>query len=106
MGDSGLLDLVTPAPTTGEIRPENDEYIELVRAAMAVRMISASWIGKFGSTPSRMWSQAQIDSKPSCSMRTPYSISSCAEGISGYLVKFRIAMPNSVVFFAIWCGSC
>ena len=33
-----------------------------VRAATAVRMISASWMGKFGSTPSRMWSQAQIDS--------------------------------------------
>src|SRR6478735_8979442 len=32
-------------------------------------------------------------------MRTPYSISPCALGISGYFVKFRIAMPNSVCFF-------
>jgi hypothetical protein len=28
-------------------------------------------------------------------MRTPYSISSAALGISGYFVKFRIAMPNT-----------
>ena len=36
--------------------------ILVVRAAIAVRMISASWIGKFGSTPSRMWSHAHSDS--------------------------------------------
>jgi hypothetical protein len=33
-----------------------------VRAATAVRIVSASWIGKLGSTPSRMWSQAHSDS--------------------------------------------
>ena len=36
--------------------------ILVVRAAIAVRIVSASWIGKLGSTPSRMWSQAQSDS--------------------------------------------
>src|SRR5262245_20025851 len=31
-------------------------------------------------------------------MRTPYSISPCALGISGYLVKLRMDMPNAVSF--------
>ncbi len=36
--------------------------IFVVRAATAVNSARASWIGKFGSTPSKMWSQAQSDS--------------------------------------------
>ena len=45
--------------------------IFVVRAAMAVSNVSESTIGKDGSTPSRMWSQTQSESKPISSIRTP-----------------------------------
>src|SRR5258708_5906696 len=35
-----------------------------------------------------------MESKPSCSIFTPYSTKAFASGISGYAVKFRAAMPN------------
>ena len=57
--------------------------IFLVRAAMAVSSVKDSMIGKFGSTPSRMWSQTQSESKPICSILTPYSTSALMSGISG-----------------------
>ena len=49
--------------------------IFFVRAAIAVSSVSESMIGKFGSTPSRMWSHTQSESKPSSSILTPYSTS-------------------------------
>ena len=44
--------------------------ILVVRAAIAVRMPTASRIGKAGSTPRITWSHAQSDSKPSASARS------------------------------------
>ena len=46
----------------GMTRTPMPSLIVCVRAAIAVRIDRASMIGKLGSTPSRMWSHAQIDS--------------------------------------------
>ena len=42
----------TPVPT----------FKRLVRAAIPVSTVSESMIGKFGSTPSKMWSHTQTES--------------------------------------------
>jgi len=38
--------------------------ILVVRAATAVRIASDSWMGKFGSTPNRMWSTPTATRSP------------------------------------------
>ena len=65
---------------SGSTRTPVPSLIVRVRAAIAVSMVSESMIGKLGSTPSRTWSQAQSDSKPSSSILTPYSTSARASG--------------------------
>src|SRR2546430_3456726 len=68
----------------------------VVRAAMAVRVPSASRIGKEGSTPRMTWSHAQSDSKPSSSARTAYRIRPSMSGASVGPTKFRSARPQAV----------
>ena len=68
---------------SGSTRIPVASLIFFVRAAIAVSSVSESKTGKFGSTPSRMWSQTHSESKPICSILTPYSTSAFASGISG-----------------------
>ena len=46
----------------GRTRTPVPIFKRLVRAAIPVSAVSESMIGKFGSTPSRMWSQTQTES--------------------------------------------
>src|SRR3990167_3613526 len=65
-----------------------------VRAAIAVRMPTASRMGKAGSTPRITWSQAQSDSKPSASARSAYARIRSTSGVSAGPTKFLIASPQ------------
>ena len=62
------------AAVTGFLRGRTStpvpSLIRRVRAAMAPSTVIESRIGKAGSTPRRMWSHAQSDSKPSASARS------------------------------------
>src|SRR5712692_5908177 len=76
---------ITPVPS----------LILRVRAAIAVRVPTASRIGNAGSTPRITWSHAHSDSKPSASARSAYAISASTSGVSVGPTKFLIASPKS-----------
>ena len=59
---AGRLALLATALAGGAGWAHPAAAMEDVRAATAVRIVRASWMGKLGSTPSRMWSQAHSDS--------------------------------------------
>ena len=61
---------VTTGLRRGSTSTPVPSLILLVRAATAPRVVIESMMGKEGSTPRRMWSQAQSDSKPRASARS------------------------------------